>query len=123
MKFLAIFMIQLILVFALVIGNSDCNDTNNDIKLEIKANTGNKARTMSRVEAVSDEVPSTEAKSFSYYSKIYFRKLFSFSLILSLFDVFVLSFLFIYFANTCARSFYIPYTIGARGMLLGIMDF
>ena len=79
MKFLTIFMIQLILIFALVISNSNCNDSKNDIKLEIKANTGNKARTMSRVEAISDELPNKEAKSFSYYSKIYFRKLFSFS--------------------------------------------
>jgi hypothetical protein len=39
----------------------------------------NKMSMKSRVEAISEESSSLETKSVSYYSKMYFRKLFSFS--------------------------------------------
>ena len=42
-----------------------------------KFETINKAK--SRVEAISDEKDTNQPKSFAYYSKVYFRKLFSFS--------------------------------------------
>lgn len=76
MKFL---IYESILIFILILNYSFANQITNDEKLEIKDKLSSSTRTVSRVEAVSEDISLNETKSFSYYSKVYFRKLFSFS--------------------------------------------
>lgn len=69
------------LIFSIISRHTyKCESLSGSLKeTEFYSKSQAKSKTYSRVEAVAVEGPDAEEKSFSYYSKVYFRKLFSFN--------------------------------------------
>ena len=74
MKF--IFSHESIIILFLILSYTTYTNCSND-KFEV--NSLSKTRTLSRVLATPEEETPSQSKTFTYYSKVYFRKLFSFS--------------------------------------------